>query len=119
MATALTRDQRERYDIALSNWRADLLDAGAEQLDSIGHTAAASSAREKARYHRSVAAHIEHAREVIALDKGPAKTTAKRRLQQERTDLKVDRDMISAYSMGDPTIAINFSEPSPAELGVI
>lgn len=119
---ALTRDQRERYDIALARYNADLLDVGADEADSKGQTRIAGQKREMAAYLRANADNLEQFRANYRFDDpnrrtrtGRAPKTAfhvERRLLRDRLSPEV-----RALFTGND-IRFDFPQPTPAELGL-
>jgi hypothetical protein len=116
---ALSKEDRTRYDIALSRWRADLLDLTASKLDSVDLADAATKARERAQYFREAADIVEAQAYGIAEhgSKGPEAKKVKLAYVTDWQALKQRRDAIGVYNHAE--VSNNFVEPSPQDLGVI
>lgn len=123
---ALTRDQAERYRIALDRHRADLLEWGAAEAQAGGKVNVAAIKTRQAEYLRAMADWLEEFRsEVVFADDGHKGSKAnKRRLgdfQTRRREIRArfaDVTGGAGVSVGGAEIRFDFPEPTPAELGL-
>lgn len=116
MDKPLTRDERERYDIALARWRADMHDLAAAKYAEVGLPRDAARASERAGYFRAVADHVEAVR-AERDDAGRIPGRTKRRIHTTWRELRERGAACQAIVFAET--AIDFTEPTPAELGVI